>query len=306
MQTLTIGTRSSPLAMWQTNWVKTQLEGRGHRVLLREISTSGDRIQKGPLSAHGGKGLFVKELEAALLSGEVHLAVHSLKDVPTVLSEEFTLAAFLPRADPRDCFICNQFEKLKELTPGSRVGSSSPRRISQLLAINPGVQTENLRGNVGTRLARIEAGDLTATFLAKAGLDRLEVSQSASIHPLDPGIMLPAAGQGIVAIETLSSSREVIEALSPLDHSVTRASAMTERALVRNLNGSCTSPIGAYSVVEGKSIHLRSFVGDLKGRNTLKEELSGELEKGEDIGQRLADRLNQLGAQEILSSCDVS
>jgi hydroxymethylbilane synthase len=306
MQTLIIGTRSSPLALWQTHWVKQMLEERGHRVVLKEISTSGDRIQKGPLAAHGGKGLFIKELESALLSGEVHLAVHSLKDVPTELAEEFSLAAFLPRADPRDCLIHDGRIPLVDLPSGCRVGSSSPRRISQLLRLNPAVMIENLRGNVGTRMSRVESGDFEATFLAKAGLDRLEISQPRWIHPLDPEEMLPAAGQGIVAIEVLSTSTTVYEAVHHLNDFQSQSSALSERALVRDLQGSCTSPIGGFSEIEGHEMRLRGYVGNLDGTHSLRETLVGRLEDSAELGRNLAEKLNQLGAQDILKSCESS
>ncbi|MCA9425240.1 MAG: hydroxymethylbilane synthase [Candidatus Omnitrophica bacterium] len=304
MENLIIGTRNSPLALWQTHWVKQLLEERGYRVVLKEIKTSGDKIQKGPLAAHGGKGLFVKELESALLSGEVHLAVHSLKDVPTVLAEDFTLAAFLPRADPRDCLVSRHGGSLEDLPMGARFGSSSPRRVSQLLNRNPTIRIENLRGNVGTRLSKIEGGDFDGTFLAKAGLDRLEVKANGLLHPLDPEVMTPAAGQGIVAIETLGASEQVNEIIGLLNDPEASSAARTERALVKNLEGSCTSPIGAYARIEGGEIHLRCFVGDLKGVRVLRECSTGSVGNEVSIGEEMAEGLNRLGAREILESCE--
>lgn len=304
MKSLTIGTRSSPLAMWQTRWVKRLLTDRGWTVHIREIKTSGDKIQTGPLAEHGGKGLFVKELEAALLAGEIDLAVHSLKDVPTTLSEDFHLPAFLPRADARDCLICLKARDMTRLPEGSRVGSSSPRRISQLLKINPKVVVENLRGNVGTRLSKIEAGDLTATFLAKAGLDRLEQVNPDLIHAIPLEVMVPAAGQGIVAIETAAQADEVVKALTPLDDPSSRAAALAERTLVRELGGSCTSPIGGHARIEGDLVLLDAFVGDLKGEVTLRESLSGPRSNAENLAKTLAERLHSLGAGDILRSCE--
>jgi hydroxymethylbilane synthase len=205
MKPLQIGTRSSPLAMWQAECVAGLLADLGVETRIEKIRTSGDKQRTGPLASHGGKGLFVKELEEALRREEVDLAVHSLKDVPTVLSEEFALVAFLERADPRDCLVAGEgISALGDLPDGAVVGSCSPRRVSQALHAAPWITVQDLRGNVETRLRKAREGEIDATFLAKAGLDRLGIEEPSLIHPLNTDVMLPAAGQGIVAIETLA------------------------------------------------------------------------------------------------------
>ena len=301
MDQVTIGTRGSPLALWQANWVRDLLSQQGIEARIETIRTSGDKHQKGPLATQGGKGLFVKELEAALLEGTIDLAVHSLKDVPTDLAGPFTLAAFLPRADPRDCLIAPEgIETPENLPAGSVVGSCSPRRVAQVRHLNPSVVVQDLRGNVETRLNKIRDGILDATFLAKAGLDRLGLSNDPLVHPLSPDTMLPAAGQGIVAIETLAERGEVSGILAPLNDSAARCAAFAERSLVRSLGGTCVSPIGAYAVVEGEALRLTACVGDPEGQRLLRETVSGSVENAKGIGGSLAARLNELGAQELL------
>lgn len=303
MNPLTIGTRSSPLAMWQAKHVAELLAKLGIESRFEKIRTSGDKHRTGPLASRGGKGLFVKELETALLDEEVDLAVHSLKDVPTVLSEEFALVAFLERADPRDCLISREgISKLEDLPEGARVGSCSPRRISQLLHTAPHVKVEDLRGNVETRLQKIREGVLDATFLAKAGLDRLAIDEPSMIHPLEPGVMLPAAGQGIVAIETLSGRSDLCEILGQLNHAPSQHAAKAERSLVWNLGGTCVSPIGGFAKISGVSLTLTGCVGDPRGENLLVEKIEGAASEAEDLGAGLAQRLNELGAQELLPS----
>lgn len=301
MASLVIGTRSSPLAVWQADWVRDLLETRGIDVRLQMIQTSGDKHRVGPLATRGGKGLFVKELETALQHGRVDLAVHSLKDVPTLLSDGFELAAFLPRADPRDCLIAGKgIVSLEDLHPGAVIGSCSPRRISQLLNRCPGVQTCDLRGNVETRLNKVRNGDLDATFLAKAGLDRLGIDDPDLIHPLEPETLLPAAGQGIVAIEILSARDDLKVILKDLNDPVSEKAALAERSLVRHLEGTCASPIGAFARIEGEHLSLSACVGDPGGVKLLKENCEGNWEKAEDLGYNLAQRLNSLGAQDLI------
>jgi hydroxymethylbilane synthase len=277
------------------------LEEIGVAVRIELIKTSGDKHQRGPLADKGGKGLFVKELESALLSGTIDLAVHSLKDVPTTLTPEFELAAFLPRADPRDCLIANGKEaNLESLAEGTLVGSCSPRRISQLLHSNPRVKIVDLRGNVETRLAKVRDGSLGATLLAKAGLDRLEISEPSLIHLLPIEKMLPAAGQGIVAIETLSKSAEVLSILSQLDTPSSRHAAEAERAVVRHLEGNCTSPIAAHARITDSRISLSACVGDPEGNALLADSEEGAVEDRLDLASSLALRLLDRGAAKLI------
>ena len=215
MKPLTIGTRSSPLALWQAKSVAGLLADFGIETRIEKIRTSGDKQRTGPLASHGGKGLFVKELETALRNKEVDLAVHSLKDVPTVLSEDFLLVAFLERADPRDCLVAREgISTLEDLPEGAVVGSCSPRRVCQALYAAPGVTVQDLRGNVETRLQKVREGLIDATFLAKAGLDRLGINDPSLLHPLSADVMLPAAGQGTVAIEILAEKPTFVKSSS--------------------------------------------------------------------------------------------
>jgi len=301
MNPLVIGTRSSPLALWQASKVADCLAEAGIETRLEKIRTSGDKHRIGPLATRGGKGLFVKELESALLEGRIHLAVHSLKDVPAALSRDFELAACLPRADPRDCLVTRTgATRLEDLPPGSVVGSCSPRRRSQLLHANPRVVVQDLRGNVETRLQKVRQGTVGATFLAKAGLDRLGIWDSSIVVPLPLESMVPAAGQGIVAVEILASAEEVRSALKPIDHGPSALAAEAERSLVRHLGGTCVSPIGALARVEGNELTLTGYVGDPGGCKALREEVHGTSGEASALGERLAERLNELGAQELL------
>ncbi|NUN96538.1 MAG: hydroxymethylbilane synthase [Candidatus Omnitrophica bacterium] len=300
MKPLWIGTRGSALAMWQADWVRDMLGELGVDARLRPIKTSGDRNQRGPLADKGGKGLFVKELESALLSCEVDLAVHSLKDVPSALDSKFTLAAFLPRADPRDCLIASGAACFGDLPSGTVLGSCSPRRIVQALEQNGSLRIDLLRGNVETRLNKVREGVIGATLLAKAGIDRLGISEPELIHPLTLEQMLPAAGQGIVGIETLADREELREVLAHLEDSVTRIAAEAERALVRELGGDCNSPIAAHACLEGEGLVVRALVGEPKGNRVLRAEASGEASRHLDLAKRVAGDLLSQGAAELL------
>lgn len=301
MKEFIIGTRGSALALWQANTVKGLLEQLGAPARIQVIKTSGDKHQSGPLADHGGKGLFVKELEIALEEGSVDLAVHSLKDVPCVLTEAFALAAFLPRADPRDCLIAPAgMDTISALPPGTRVGSCSPRRLSQALHVNPALTGEDLRGNVETRLGKVRSGVLGATFLAKAGLDRLGISEPDLIHPLPAEEMLPAAGQGIVAIEIRANRDDVHQVLSRLDDALSRRAAEAEREVVRNLGGTCVSPIAVHAVPEADRISIRAVVGDSRGKQLLRESTSGGLTSHITLARSLANSLIEQGAREIM------
>ena len=287
---LTIGSRGSQLALWQANWVKSRLEELGEECRIEIIHTTGDKIQDVALSKVGTKGLFTKEIEEALLEGRIDLAVHSLKDMPTDLPEGLTLAAIPQREDPRDAIIgC----KLDDLKRGAKVGTSSLRRMAQLLAIRPDLEIESIRGNVDTRLRKQQEGQYDAILLAAAGLNRLGLSaRIAEIIPVEK--MCPAVGQGALAIETRTGDSVV----SKLDHLPTRRAVTAERAVLRALGGGCQVPIGAYAVADGSGVHVQAIVIAPDAFAMIRLEARGEdPEKvGADLGQELLDA----GASEIL------
>ena len=301
MREIVVGTRGSALARWQAEWVCGFLAGLQIQTRLEIIHTSGDKHQKGSLADKGGKGLFVKELESALLKNEIDIAVHSLKDVPTLLDNPFVLGAYLPRADPRDCLIAmGEGQEITTLPIDSLVGSCSPRRIAQVLHLRPGLQVEPLRGNVETRLSKVRSGLVSATFLAKAGLDRLGIEDPTLIHPLPIGVMLPAAGQGIVAVETTTQQEGILEVLDQIDHAPSRWAAEAERTVVHGLGGSCISPIAAHAVVEGERLILDALAGDLQGQEVVRERIEGEVNQRLDLAARLVQRLLSQGAAALI------
>lgn len=301
MQPIVVGTRGSVLARWQADWVCDQLARYHVHTRIEIIHTSGDRQQKGPLASSGGKGLFVKELETALQRGEIDIAIHSLKDVPALQDDEFVLGAFLPRADPRDCLIAaGQSLGLMDIPTDSIVGSCSPRRVAQLLHQRPGLSVEPLRGNVETRLSKVRSGFVGATFLAKAGLDRLGIEDPTLIHPLSIEVMLPAAGQGIVAVEVARRHDQVLEVLAQIDHAPSRWAAEAERKVVYQLGGSCVSPIAAHASIEGNQLTLTALAGDLLGKELLKEQVVGSIDQRFELATELADRLLAGGARSLI------
>ncbi len=296
-----VGTRGSALARWQAEWVCGFLTGFQIQTRLEIIHTSGDKHHKGSLADKGGKGLFVKELEAALLRNEIDIAVHSLKDVPTLLDDPFVLAAYLPRADPRDCLIApGENREITTLPSDAVIGSCSPRRISQVLHLHPGLQIEPLRGNVETRLSKVRSGLVSATFLAKAGLDRLGIEDPRLIHPLPIEVMLPAAGQGIVAVETCNHQEEILEVLGQIDHPPSRWAAEAERNVVHGLGGSCVSPIAAHAVIEREHLILEAFAGDLQGQKVVRERIEGDVNRRLDLAARLVEKLLSQGAATLI------
>lgn len=299
-----IGTRGSPLALWQADWVKKSLARLGISSCIEIIRTSGDKHTQGPLADKGGKGLFVKELEEALLQGTIDLAVHSLKDVPTALDPRFHLAAFLPRADVRDCLVWpGPFTHITDLPPGLLLGSCSLRRISQMLVLNPHLKVEPLRGNVETRLEKVRTGRVGATLLAKAGLDRLGISDAGLLHPLPLEDLIPAAGQGIMAIEIDTRQDPLRDLLSQIDCAESRYAAEAERTVVQTLGGTCVSPIGAYASVDRDQLSVQAFVGDHQGRRTLRDSVTGPVHQRVELARGLAEGLLRSGAAEILASC---
>lgn len=294
---LRIGTRRSKLALWQANFVKQRLEERGHTVELVLITTTGDKILDAPLAKIGGKGLFVKEIEEALLRGEIDLAVHSLKDVPMNLPEGLVLGAITERESPFDVLISREGKTLEELPEGSIVGTSSLRRQVQIKRKRPDLRVEVLRGNVDTRLRKLEEGMYDAIVLAHAGIRRMGLEDRIT-QILDD--FIPAVGQGSLAIEVREDDRAVLDAISFLDHRESRLRAECERAFLRELQGGCQVPIGAFAWVEGERLKLRAFISDLEGRHFLEGMEEGEISQAEQIGIRFARRLLEEGGREIL------
>ncbi|HGY5998184.1 TPA: hydroxymethylbilane synthase, partial [Aeromonas hydrophila] len=275
-RTLKIATRKSPLALWQANFVKDRLEALYPelQVELVPMSTQGDKILDTPLAKVGGKGLFVKELETAMLEGRADIAVHSMKDVPVEFPEGLGLHTICEREDPRDAFVSNRFGQIDELPQGAVVGTSSLRRQCQLRAARPDLVIRDLRGNVNTRLAKLDAGEYDAIILAAAGLKRLEMAHRITAF-IEPEQSLPANGQGAVGIECRLDDHELHALLAPLEHPETRIRVLTERAMNRALQGGCQVPIGAYALVQGEEVWLRGLVGSPDGSRVIRDEIRG-------------------------------
>ena len=303
MQTIRIATRKSALALWQAEYVKAELL-RHHpqlQVELVPMSTQGDKILDTPLAKIGGKGLFVKELEQAMLEGRADIAVHSMKDVPVEFPEGLMLHTICPRENPQDAFVSNQFKSLAELPAGAVVGTSSLRRQCQLKALRPDLTVRDLRGNVNTRLAKLDNGEYAAIILAAAGLIRLGFEQRiAALLPVDTS--LPANGQGAVGIECRSDDTALHQLLAPLEHSPTRSCVLAERAMNRKLQGGCQVPIGAFAVIEGESLWLRGLVGSLDGSEIIRHQVRGPVASAEQLGTELAEYLLGQGADRILQA----
>ncbi len=298
-----IATRKSALALWQADYVKARLEQAhpGLTVTLVPMVSRGDKLLDSPLSKIGGKGLFVKELENALLDNEADIAVHSMKDVPMDFPEGLGLFCICEREDPRDAFVSNTFKSLDELPPGSVVGTSSLRRQTQLLARRPDLQIRFLRGNVNTRLAKLDAGEYDAIILAAAGLIRLgfedRITDSISIEH-----SLPAGGQGAVGIECRSADIEIHQLLAPLHHHDTAVRVTAERALNKHLNGGCQVPIACYAVLEGEQVWLRGLVGEPDGGRLLSAQARAPQADAERLGIEVAEALLNQGADQILKA----
>lgn len=299
---LKIGTRGSRLAIAQSEWVKGKIEERypdAHVELIR-IKTKGDKILDSPLSRIGGKGLFVKEIEDALLRREVDLAVHSMKDVPAELPEQLQIMVFPRREDPRDALVSLRYKKIEELPQGSSIGTGSLRRSSQLLFMRPDLNMVSIRGNVDTRLKKIESGELEAIILAKAGLNRLGFRDHI-VSTLSPDKILPAIGQGALGLEIRRDDRETSDLLCFLNHQTTELTVRAERSFLKRLEGGCQVPIAGYGRLEGDRIILKGMVAELDGREIIKDEVSGPKGQPEDIGITLAEELLNSGADKILS-----
>ncbi|MBM4257261.1 MAG: hydroxymethylbilane synthase [Deltaproteobacteria bacterium] len=298
---LRIGTRGSALALWQAEWVKSRLEHLWSdlQIELVPIKTSGDRIQDVSLSTIGGKGLFVKEIEDALLSKTVDVAVHSIKDLPGDLPPGLTLSAIPEREDPRDVLISRNGETLTQLPNGTRVGTSSLRRQALLLHLHPGLQIELLRGNVDSRLRKQHEGVVDATILAAAGLKRLGLMPPNS-QILDEYEFLPAIGQGALGIETRADDVEVVARVRPLHHETTAVAVIAERAFLRRMGGSCRTPLAAKGKAESGMVHLTALIASPDGTKVIRGEQNGAKDTAEDVGSLLAERLLAQGGEEIM------
>ena len=296
-----IATRQSPLALWQAEFVKAELERfhPGIAVELVKFTTQGDKILDAPLAKIGGKGLFVKELEQALLDGRADIAVHSMKDVPVEFPDGLGLTTICEREDPADAFVSNTYATLDALPKGAIVGTSSLRRRCQLLQVRPDLDIRDLRGNVGTRLGKLDAGQYDAVVLAAAGLIRLGLAARIR-HKLEHTLSLPAAGQGAVGIECRLADAQVRALLAPLHHEPTALCVRAERALNAALQGGCQVPIAAFAVLTDNTLHLRGRVGDTDGSLLLRAEASASASQPEALGRQVADALLQQGAGEIL------
>src|SRR5512146_1085074 len=303
---LVIASRESALAMWQAEHIRDRLRALYPQteVSILGMTTQGDQILNVTLSKIGGKGLFVKELETALEDGRADLAVHSLKDVPMVLPEGFVLAAIGEREDPHDAFVSNQYASLSELPPGSVVGTSSLRRESQLHARFPHLKIEPLRGNVQTRLRKLDEGQYAALILAAAGLKRLGLGDRIR-GVISSEDSLPAVGQGALGIECRADRADVIAALQPLHHAPTAACVLAERAMSRRLAGSCQVPLGGFAEVQGDKLRMRGFVATPDGKRMLRAEFTGDLADPEALGNKIADALLAQGAGEILAALNL-
>jgi hydroxymethylbilane synthase len=298
---LRIATRKSALALWQAEHVAALLRAAhpGLNVALVPLSTRGDEILDQPLATIGGKGLFLKELEVAMLEGRAELAVHSLKDVPAELEPGFTLPAILPRADAADAFVSNHHANLAALPQGARVGTSSLRRQAQLRALRPDLQLRDLRGNVGTRLGKLDAGDYDAIVLACAGLERLGLAGRIASRLAAPD-WLPAPGQAAIVIEARDGQPTTLALLAALDDTDTRLAVSAERAMNRALGGSCTVPVGAWCVLGEHGLHLRGLVGDAASGRLLRAEASAPADQAIALGQQVAKALLDQGAAQWL------
>ncbi|MEC6824516.1 hydroxymethylbilane synthase [Photobacterium piscicola] len=300
-QPIRIATRKSPLAMWQAEFVKAELE-QAHPGLVVELLpmvTKGDIILDTPLAKVGGKGLFVKELEIAMLEGRADIAVHSMKDVPVEFPEGLGLVTICKREDPRDAFVSNNYDSIDDLPQGAIVGTSSLRRQCQLRSQRPDLIVNDLRGNVNTRLRKLDEGQYDAIILATAGLKRLKMNDRIRCE-IAPETSLPAVGQGAVGIECRLDDQRVRQLLAPLNHQPTATRVLCERAMNNRLQGGCQVPIGSYAELQDDTIWLRALVGEPDGSIIVRAEISGPIENAEQLGLTLADELLANGAKEIL------
>lgn len=298
---LRIATRKSQLALWQANYVRNMLlhHHPDLKIELVTMTTQGDKILDTPLAKVGGKGLFVKELETGMLEGSADIAVHSMKDVPVELPEGLHLPVICEREDPRDAFVSNNFKALEELPKGARLGTSSLRRQSQIAALRPDLKIIDLRGNVNTRLQKLDDGDYDAIILAAAGLKRLEFEDRITQF-IGTDVCLPAIGQGAVGIECRSDDARVNNLIAPLNDNKTRIRVLAERSMNQRLQGGCQVPIAGYAEYEHGLIMLRGLVGQVDGKKIIRGDIAGPPENAEELGLVLAEDLLSRGAEKIL------
>ncbi|WP_168460967.1 MULTISPECIES: hydroxymethylbilane synthase [unclassified Acinetobacter] len=303
MKTLKIATRQSPLALWQAEHIRARLEAL-HADLTVELVTfvtQGDKILDTPLAKIGGKGLFVKELEAALMDGRADLAVHSMKDVPMALPEGLNLAVICEREDPLDAFVSNHYAHFSDLPQGAKVGTSSLRRKCQILKARPDLEIIDLRGNVGTRLSKLDDGQYDAIILASAGLKRLGLEQRIR-HTIQPDLSLPAVGQGALGLECRSQDQAVLDLILPLMDADTNVCVRAERAFNAYLEGGCQVPIAGYATLQDGQLQIEGRVGSVDGQTILKAVQVGAPEQAEQLGEQLAQALLAQGAGELLKA----
>lgn len=305
---LVIGSRGSKLALWQAEWVRGRLESMdaGVEVRIEVIKTEGDARRDVPLAVIGGKGVFTKELEQALLDERIDIAVHSLKDLPTIVPAELTIAAITEREDPRDALVlradaAHEGAAVKTLPHGAAVGTSSQRRVAQLKAVRPDLVIKDLRGNVDTRLRKLDSGWYDAVILAAAGLRRLGHADRISAY-VSTEEMLPAVAQGALGIETRTNDEDAISLVKQLNHAPTRAACEAERSFLRSLGGGCTVPIAGHAVVSGDALRLEGLVAAPDGEKILRDAVEGTAADAEQLGLRLAERLRARGAETLLSA----
>lgn len=301
-QLIRIATRHSPLAMWQANFVKAELL-KYHPNLTVELlamKTMGDKILDTPLAKVGGKGLFVKELEVAILEGRADIAVHSMKDVPVDFPDGLGLTVICAREDPRDAFVANHYQSIEQLPQGAIVGTSSMRRQCQLRALRPDLLIKDLRGNVNTRLRKLDEGEYDAIILAAAGLIRLQMRSRIASY-IEPEVSLPAVGQGAVGIECRLHDKQTIALLKPLEDANTRIRVTAERAVNLALQGGCQVPIGSFALLDNDQLFLRGLVGSVDGKQIIRKEIRGHKDDAQQLGIALAQQLLDCGAKEILA-----
>jgi hydroxymethylbilane synthase len=300
-QKVRIGTRGSKLALWQANWVKERIEQQSSRmeVEIVKIKTTGDKILDVALAKVGGKGLFVKEIEEALLDQGIDVAVHSMKDVPTKLADSLHIAAITEREDPRDVLISNRWRNFNELPPGSRIGTSSLRRQAQILHVRPDLKMMILRGNLDTRLRKLREEGLDAIIVAASGVIRLGEQQQITQY-LEPDFCLPATGQGTLALECRKEDPEINGMLRPLNASEVSLAVRAERAFLERLGGGCQVPIAAYGEIDNGTLLLKGLIASVDGKRLVSDKISGDSNNPEAMGRELAERLLGSGGQTIL------
>ena len=303
MKSLKIATRQSPLALWQAEHIRARLTALypNLTVELVRFVTQGDKILDTPLAKIGGKGLFVKELEAALMDGRADLAVHSMKDVPMALPEGLSLAVICEREDPLDAFVSNHYASFADLPQGAKVGTSSLRRKCQILKARPDLEIIDLRGNVGTRLSKLDDGQYDAIILASAGLKRLGLAERIR-HTIQPDVSLPAVGQGALGLECRSQDQAVLDLILPLMHAETNVCVRAERAFNAYLEGGCQVPIAGYATLQNGQLQIEGRVGSVDGQTILKAVQYGAPEQAEMLGEELAKALLAQGAGELLKA----